>query len=114
MSGRPFDGNEDDKRNQAIRRALTAWFKRDDSDSGEGGMTEKRYGLENEKPFGRQVNGRTFEVWKVAADMACLRLCGLTTDDLPDADYRDRWDAGEDAEDVVRDILADEGWADGE
>lgn len=36
----------------------------------------------------------TFESWKKSVDLAVVKLCGLSADDLPDAPYYDWYEKG--------------------
>ena len=55
-------------------------------------------------------DGLTFAQWKRKVNVECARLCGLTSDDLPDAAYWDMWDSGESPEDAAGSVLEDEGF----
>lgn len=37
---------------------------------------------------------RSFEEWKKQVDQAINRICGLSSDDLPDQPYRDWYEEG--------------------
>ena len=39
----------------------------------------------------RNLDGYTLEEWHAAANAECLRLCGLTIDDMPDVPIWDMW-----------------------
>ena len=52
----------------------------------------------------------TFEEWYREANAACVALCGLGIDDLPDGPSYDSWEAGISPADYARDQLIDEGF----
>jgi hypothetical protein len=49
-----------------------------------------------------EVHYDTFEDWKEAVDDAVEAEVGLSCDDLPDINYRDRYDDGESPEDTAK------------
>lgn len=53
-----------------------------------------------------------FEAWMRQVDRVLISLCGMVHRDLPDYTYRESFDAGEDPEDVVRDVLDAAGYGD--
>lgn len=53
----------------------------------------------------------TFHQWLVAADAACVEICGLFRDDLCDWDWYDCWKNDQCPRDAVLDLLEYEGYA---
>lgn len=45
----------------------------------------------------------SFDTWKREVDAILVKLCGMTSDCIPDYCYRDAFDAGESAEQVASD-----------
>jgi len=58
------------------------------------------------------MSTKTFEEWKREVDEIIHMLTGgLISEDLPDWNYQEAYDAGVIAEDAAREVLNDGGWS---